>query len=276
MKYAGYIVCMIGTPSIPRPAPELPGTPRIEQPAPGVFVRIAVDVMGWVDMGSWLLVVDALEQPELAEGVFRSMAESAGADKPPRIILNTHLHPDHTALNAAFAGTFGARIVNARTALPPPEGRTFTGDNGRRVQFIPLPGCHTEEDCIAWLPDDRVLFAGDLFNWGLIPWDRPLDAAKYALLTKTYRRLIAFGAETVVAGHGPAATTAELRHQLAYYEELPNAVRRALADGCSETEIVAGGAIPPPDEMRDWWRFTLWKHRDSLKKVCRAIRLGRL
>jgi hypothetical protein len=68
----------------------------------------------------------------------------------------------------------------------------------------------------------------------------------------------------------------ELRRQLAYYEWLPGAIRGALAGGRSEAEIVDGDAVPPPKDMNGWWRFTLWKHRDSLKKVCRAIRLGRL
>ena len=260
----------------PRTPPELPGTPVLAQPSPGVFVRVAVDVMGWIDMGSWTLVVDTLEQPELAPEIFRAMADSAGSDKPPRIVLNTHLHADHTALNHAFHAQFAAKIINAHTAPPPPEGHTFTGDNGRRVQFIPLPGCHTDDDCVAWLPDDRVLFAGDIFNWGLIPWDRPLTAEKFDWLKATYRRLIALEPQTVAAGHGPLATGAELRRQLAYYEWLPEAIRDAFARGYDETAIVDGNVIPPPADMYHWWRFTMWKHRDSLKKVCRAIRLGRL
>ncbi len=259
-----------------RTPPELPGSPAIVRAAPGVFVRVAVDVMGWADMGSWTLAVDALEQPELADEVFRAMADSAGHDKPPRLLLNTHLHADHTALNPAFQERFGTEIINARTRTLPPDGQEFTGDNGRRVRMIPLPGCHTDDDCVVWFPDDRVLFAGDLFNWGIIPWDRPLDSAKFALLRETYRQLIALGAETVVPGHGPLATGAELRRQLAYYEWLPFVIRNALAGGCAEAEIVDGGAIPPPDDMCGWWRFTMWKHRDSLKKACRAIRLGRL
>ena len=259
-----------------RPPPELPGTPVLAQPSPGVVVRVAVDVMGWADMGSWTLVVDALEQPELAPEVLREMADSTGGGKPPRIVLNTHLHADHTALNPAFQRQFAAEIVSARSAPLPSAGRTFTGDNGRLVQFIPMPGCHTDDDCIVWLPGDRVLFTGDIFNWGIIPWDRPLTAEKFGLLKETYRRLIAFAAATVAAGHGPLATGAELRRQLAYYEWLPGVVRDALDHGHDENAIVNGNAIPPPQDMCHWWRFTMWKHRDSLKKVCRAIRLGRL
>ena len=260
----------------PRTPPELPGTPALTEPCPGVFIRVAVDVMGWIDMGSWTLVVDTLEQPELAPEIFRAMADSAGPGKPPQIVLNTHLHADHTALNHAFQKQFNSAIINARTAPLPPAGQTFTGDHGRRVQFIPMPGCHTDDDFIVWLPDDRVLFAGDIFNWGLIPGDRPMTTEKFNLLKTTYRRLIALAAETVVAGHGPLATSAELRRQLAYYEWLPDAIRDAFACGHDETAIVDGDIIPPPADMCHWWRFTMWKHRDSLKKVCRAIRLGRL
>lgn len=252
------------------PESELPKLLRLSD---GVFVRQEVDNIGWVVLGDHVAVVDALERPELETEVVRLFEETAGG-LPVRYVFNTHLHFDHVALNPAFQRRYGARVINGETAGIPADGLWFDG-GGRRLQFLPLPGCHTAADCVVWLPDDAVLFVGDIFGWGLIPWDRTFSAEKKVVLIATYERLIAFGARHVVPGHGPLATPAELRRWIEYLEATCTAVKEACARGLSDAQV-RGGAVPPPEDMRAWWRFCQWKHEDSLKKILHAVRNGRL
>jgi glyoxylase-like metal-dependent hydrolase (beta-lactamase superfamily II) len=244
-------------------------TPKILQPVPGVWVRQEIDNIAWIDLGEDLLVIDALERPELEEEVLRSIQETTGG-KPVRTVVNTHTHYDHVALNPAFVETF----VNARTRVLPTTGLAV-GSESRPATVIPMPDCHTPEDCIIFLPKDSVLFVGDIFGWGLVPWDRPLTQAKADHIRKTYQQLIAREANVVVPGHGPLCTTDHLRRWLRYFDELIETIHAARSDGASRREI-RDDTVPPPEDMADWWRFLQWKHEDSVKKVSQAVVKGSL
>lgn len=252
--------------------PENPDTPKLLHPTPAVTVRQEIDNMGWVDMGDHVLIIDALEQADNEADVLAAIKETA-QDKPVTTVLNTHTHGDHVVLNPVFEQRFGATIVNARTDALPAEGRWFEGRD-RRALFLPLPDCHTAEDCVVWLPEDKTLFTGDIFGWGLIPWEKGLTGAKVDHILATYDRLIAFDADCVVPGHGPVLSTAELQRWVAYFSWLLQSVRdlRARADDATAIPV----QLPPPDDMGDWWRFRQWKHDDSLKKVIAAVTAGDL
>ena len=245
-------------------------TPTLVTVAEGFHVRQAVDNIGWIDMGEYALAVDALEQPELEKEIFDAIRSTLGG-KPVRYLLNTHTHYDHIALNAAFQRRFDTEIVNQRASPLPAEGRWFEGS--RRVQMLPMPGCHTREDCVVWVPDDRALFVGDIFGWGLIPLTTSLRSETARLLVDTYGRLIDFDASVVIPGHGPVCTTAELKHWVEYFHWLRERVAEACAEGKADSEIME--EIAPPEDMKNWWRFLLWKHEDSLTKVVSAVRGGR-
>ena len=245
---------------------------QVIQASDGVYVRQAVDNMGWVDLGGEAVVVDALEQPHLEPEVFDAIAETLG-DTPVRRVLNTHTHYDHVALNEAFERRCGAEIVNLSNTEIPEDGLCFEGRT-RRVRMIPMAGLHTAEDCLVWAPEAKVLFVGDLFGWGLIPLTRALTDDSARNLAAAYDRMAAFEAETVVPGHGPVCSTAELRQWTAYFRRLIADVRDAVAAGRSDAQIMAETA--PPEDMRRWWRFADWKHEDSLRKVLRAVRKDKL
>jgi len=245
-------------------------TPVIVPASEGCFVRQAIDNMGWCDMGDYILVVDALEDAPLESEVVAAIAETVG-DKPVGFVLNTHTHYDHVSLNEAFVRRFGAEIVNQRTTTIEPEGRFFQSP-GREVRMIPMPGCHTREDCVIWAPNDRVLFVGDIFGWGLIPSGSLLTAELRTLLRDTYQRLIDFDAKIVVPGHGPVCGTAELVRWVEYFDWLLETVAALTAAGKNDDEIRV--SVTPPEDMLDWWRFVAWKHADALGKVLTSASRG--
>jgi len=244
--------------------------PKIIEVADGFCVRQEIDNIVWIDMGEFGLVVDALERPELKDEVFAAIRATLG-DKPLRYVLNTHTHYDHVALNAAFEREFGAEIVNEDTRPAGPDGLWFEGSR-RRLYWLHLPGCHTPEDCVAWVPADRALLVGDIFGWGLIPLTRNLQADTAGLLLDTYQRLIDFDPAVVIPGHGPLGTKQTLQRWVEYFQWLGRRCAEECASGRSDEEILA--ALAPPEDMETWWRFLLWKHEDSLAKVLKAVRKG--
>ncbi|KKL16898.1 hypothetical protein LCGC14_2490950, partial [marine sediment metagenome] len=165
------------------------------------------------------------------------------------------------------------KIVNQRTDPIAPEGRWLEGTR-RRAQVLHMPGCHTPDDLVVWVPDDKALLVGDIFGWGLIPLTRVLNEESAGLLVDTHNRLIELGAETVIPGHGPLCTSAELRRWLDYFHWLRGTIAAACAAGKTDAQIVEETA--PPEDMATWWRFLLWKHADSVNKVLRAVRSGAL
>ena len=247
-------------------------TPQVLHVSDAVWVRQAVDNMGWADLGGSAVVVDALEQRHLKDEVFAALDQTLGAT-PVRYVLNTHTHGDHTALNRPLAKRYGAQIVNARTADLGGDGRRFEGERGRTL-LLPIPGCHTDEDCCVWVEPDAVLFVGDVFGWGLVGPNGALAPGQAEHILRTYERLIAFGAETVVPGHGPVCTTAELRRWAQYFRWLIEQAKAGVAAGESDKDIRR--RLPPPDDMRSWWRFLDWKHDDTVAKTLQAARRGNL
>jgi cyclase len=127
---------------------------------------------------------------------------------------------------------------------------------------------------VVWVPDDRALFVGDIFGWGLINLSTTLrdDTAQHVL--DTHARLIDFGATTVIPGHGPLCSTAELERWVDYFGWLRAEVSRRIEAGESDAQIMQD--VAPPEDMHTWWRFLQWKHEDSLSKVLRAVRSGAL
>ena len=244
----------------------------IEKIADGFYVRQAIDNTAWVDMGGAAVVVDALEQPELADEVFAAIADTIG-DVPVKHLFNTHTHYDHVALNRAFAKRYNTEIVNTHTTRIPPDGLWYEGRR-RRALMLPMPGCHTDEDCVVWIPEDRALFVGDIFGWGLIPLTTSLRQQTAELLLATYARLIDFNAAVVIPGHGPLITNAELKRWVTYFRWLIERISTGSVADKSDQELRA--ELPPPEDMRHWWRFVAWKHEDSVTKILSAVRRGRL
>ena len=244
--------------------------PQVIEIAPGVWVRVEVDSIAWIDMGGWAVVIDAHEDPAVEGELFGAMAATLG-ETPITTVINTHTHYDHIYFNETFRQRFGAEIVNQETTPIPPEGRWIEG-HGRRLLIVPMVGCHTPEDVVIWLPDCKVLFVGDIFGWGLINLIGRLNAETVPDILTAYDRVIAMGAETVVVGHGPVCTNAELTRWVEYFRWLHAEVLAAIDAGQNDEAITH--AIAPPDDMHDWWRFVEWKHEHSVDRMITSIRDG--
>ncbi len=248
---------------------------KVRELAPGVFLRPAVDNSLWADLGDGVVVVDGLEDAALAPVIEGAVRETTG--KPIRWVANTHWHGDHIACNPTWARA-GATVI-ASAAVGPGTGahdgrpditfldRYTLRGQGRQVEMEWLGGTHTDEDASVYFPWARVLHVGDLFGWGLIPL-RALNEVTIARLREVYGRLLTYDADTVVPGHGPTLGPAHLSRFLAYFDDLLARVPALCRAGKTPAEVEQ--AVPPPDDMRDWWRFADWKHARNLQQLCRV------
>lgn len=73
----------------------------------------------------------------------------------------------------------------------------------REVRLIHLGRGHTMGDIIAYIPDCRVIFAGDLVEYGATPY---CGDAHFGDWPETLERLAAFETASMVPGRGPALT----------------------------------------------------------------------
>jgi cyclase len=231
------------------------------------------------------LLVDTLFDLRLTRTMLDTMATITDA-APIATVVNTHANGDHcygnelladreiissvacaeempetpptvlAAMNAAegpvgelFRSFFGAFDFTAITPTLP--SRTFEGSltvdvAGRTVELIEVGPAHTRGDVVAWVPDERVLYTGDiLFSHGTpIVWAGPISNWITAL-----DRLIGLRPAHVVPGHGPLATTAELVDERTYLEMVQREATVCFAAGLdpfeAAQEIVIG-------EFGDW------------------------
>ena len=122
---------------------------------------------------------------------------------------------------------------------PRVPGSSFAGSlglevGGRRVEVIEVGPAHTPGDAIVWVPDARVLFAGDLLFNGVTPimWAGPTDNWIAAL-----ERIELLEPDVVVGGHGPPGGLAEVRTLRDYWTVI--------------NEAVAGGESAEPAEIAE-------------------------
>jgi cyclase len=182
--------------------------------------------------------------------------------KPVTHVVNTHHHGDHYLGNVSFEGaTFissemcrkmvletghewlelmehdiGHKLPGTRplaAAVTYPAGtRTATFIQGVRMVFwVPL-GSHTIGDLLVYLPDDKVLVAGDVLVSRIVPtfqdgfirnWLRTLD------------EILALDVAQFIPGHGDLMTRREITDlrdaMLRFYSGVENGFRSGKSEG---------------------------------------------
>jgi cyclase len=137
-----------------------------------------------------------------------------------------------------------AQFLNEVTITPPTvtfedEMTVFLGD--MKVELLYLGSAHSPSDSVAWLPQLRLLFAGDLLFNTLVPAMPPGgNSANWVLALE---RLEQLGAEHVIPGHGPVQTPAELANLRNWLVTLRTHVSNAIASGWDRETTITKVAI---------------------------------
>ena len=181
-----------------------------------------------------VVVVDALGSPALAQELLREIHRVT--PQALRYVVVTHYHADHIyglqTLAQAGAKVIGhasareylnsdtaqrrleaSRIdlapwIDANTRLVPADQWLDTQETRFRLgsmDFVVdnVGPAHTPEDVVVFVPQLGVLFAGDLFFQGRIPFVGQADSR---LWIQALNRLMKYQPKLVIPGHGPAST----------------------------------------------------------------------
>ncbi len=204
---------------------------------------------GFVITSDGVVVIDALGSPQLAQRLLGEIKKHT--DKPVTHVILTHYHADHIYGLQTFKAA-GARILAhqaareylnsdtarlrleaSRSELAPwidkdtrlvPADEWIDGERelvigGVRFQIKPVGPSHTPEDLVIYLPQEKVLYAGDLVFRNRIPFVGQADSRQWI---KALGALMVFDAVAIVPGHGPLSTEArkDMELTLAYLVHL--------------------------------------------------------
>jgi len=177
-----------------------------------------------------VVVIDALGSPPLTQRLVDEIKKITPL--PITYVLVTHYHADHVYGLQTFK-TLGARILAHRASLLYLNSDTarlrlqasreelfpWVDDNthlveadewidatkelligGVRFVIKPVGPAHTPEDLAVYLPEQKILFAGDLVFRSRIPFVGQADSRHWITAID---ELLSFDTAAIVPGHGP-------------------------------------------------------------------------
>jgi glyoxylase-like metal-dependent hydrolase (beta-lactamase superfamily II) len=222
-----------------------------------------------------VVVLDALGSPALAEELIAEIRRVTPL--PVKQVIVSHYHADHIyglqvfkALGAEViahqlardyltSDTARLRLKASREELFPwvdettrlvsadrwLEGDTTLTLGGTEFRIVHAGPAHTPEDLIVYLPQRKVLLAGDLVFRARVPFVGQADSGAWI---KALDRLLAFDTDVIVPGHGPVSRDA--REDLQLTRDYLDFLRTSMAKAAAELE--------PFEEAyarTDWSRF---------------------
>ena len=214
-----------------------------------------------------VMVIDTQATPVMAADVIRRIREVT--DKPIQYVCLSHYHAVRVLGASAYMAEGGEHIIASqdtydlivergeqdkaseigrfprlfRNVESVPAGLTwptitFTGKmtlwlGKLEVQLLQLGRGHTKGDTVVWLPQDRVLFSGDLVEFDATPY---AGDAYFQDWPQTLRNIAALQPEKLVPGRGPALKNAAevqagLEGTRAFVSDLFASVKAGAAEG---------------------------------------------
>jgi cyclase len=267
-----------------------PAAPRVQEVSDGVFAYHQPDGTWWINNTGFLVgrrgvtSIDACSTERRTRAYLEAIR--AVTPRPVRTLVNTHHHGDHTYGNHLFedATIVGHEAVREGIlawgaprsapfwtevdwgdfeAAPPfltyTEGVTLWVDDLRcEVRHVGT-AAHTTSDSLVWIPERRVLFAGDLlFNGGTPFLLQGSVSGAIGVLEDVVRPL---GAEVIVPGHGPVTGPGTIDDVLGYLRFVQDTARAAVDAGLSPLEAARETDLGPYAGLADRERIVGNLHR---------------
>lgn len=245
--------------------------------APGVYAFIGDTGMrtfqnegmnantGFVVTDEGVVVIDSGPTWRVATEIHRAIR--AVTRQPVKIVVNTG-GQDHRWLGNAYFKSVGAEIIAARPALADMQARGGMQLEGLRqtvrkraagtrpvypdrffdqsetlrlgeqeIQLLYFRGGHTPGDSVVWLPNQNVLFSGDL-----VYVDRMLGVLPFSSATDwlaSFEAMEKLEPKTIVPGHGQVCDLAQARRDTGdYLRLLITHMKQAVDKGIALQEAI--------------------------------------
>lgn len=262
--------------------------PTVREVADGVFAYVQPD-------GSWCLnnagiVVDdgecvLVDTAATRYRALRLREETLRlAAAPPRVVISTHFHGDHTFGNCVFAAdaivvaheatrtAVAGAGLHLTTLWPEVEwgeldlvlpAVTFreqlTVHAGATPMQLRHPGpAHTADDTVVWLPEQRVLFTGDLVMNGVTPF---IAMGSLSGSLAALAELRALDPVAIVPGHGAVGGPELLDQTEGYLHRLAELARAAHSAGLTPLQAAREADLREYAELLDSERLVPNLHR---------------
>lgn len=216
-----------------------------------------------------VMVIDTQATPDMAQDVIRRVREVT--DKPIKYVVLSHYHAVRvmgaSAYNAehiiASQATYDLIVERGQFDFDSEVGRfprlfqgvesvpgltwpTLTFETSmtlwmgkRRVELKHIGRGHTKGDIVVWLPEEKVLFSGDLVEFGATPYTGDAYLSDWP---QTLANVRALGPEKLVPGRGDALTTPEtveaaISGTQDFLTQMFKSVKKGRAEGKELNEI---------------------------------------
>ena len=265
---------------------EIPA-PAIQEVSKGIYAYIQLD-------GSWFLNNAGCIVGEKTATVIDSTGTEARArawhaairqvtQNPVSSLINTHSHGDHTYGNFMFADS--AIIASERCRreiiasgngshalfpmidfgdcpVTPPtvtfEDKLSVYIDDLRVELMFVGPAHTTNDIVAWIPDRKLLFTGDVIFNGGTPFAL---AGSIGGWLEALERIEALGAETIVPGHGAVTGPSAIQDVRDYLLFIQETAKRGMEAGTPPLELARSLDLGRFEPLHDKERLVPNLHR---------------
>ncbi|MEO8152544.1 MAG: MBL fold metallo-hydrolase [Rhizobacter sp.] len=261
--------------------------------------RLADDFFTLEGLGGTISVLTGPDGVLLVDAQFAPLTDKLVAairqfsDKPIRILINTHVHGDHTGGNENFA-KLGATVfsrdqLRARLAHPNPAADGTPGKpapaaalpvvtydspvtlhlNGEEVSLLPIRKAHTDGDTLIRFNAHDILAVGDYYRGVGYPFvDIANGGSLKGLIDGLSDTIAMAGPKTkVIPGHGPITDRAGLIAHREMVIAVRDKVSPLVAQGKTLEEVVASKPTAEfdarvPQSAQTSERFIKWLYAE--------------
>jgi glyoxylase-like metal-dependent hydrolase (beta-lactamase superfamily II) len=180
------------------------------------------------------------------------------SDRPLRYVFNTHAHGDHTGGNlklapAVIVGHVNQREIMLTRKLPGPPQLTYGAElrlhlGGKETVARYLGRCHTSGDSFIVFPARRVVATGDCITTGTPAAPNPPTSTRlfvdyenggsFKEAIGTVEQVLKLDFDTVVPGHGPLVTKADIARWHERLQRLQTRVSGLLREGRGQDAVL--------------------------------------
>lgn len=239
---------------------------EVQKLSEGVYAAIAtpggkaVSNSGFIVNDSEVVVIDSHISPEMARLLLDEIRKVT--NNPVRYLAVTHKHRDHVGGTTAFGPGVeiisheNTRAVMAADTAPAFRVPTVTFNKklvfhrpGRTIELLYSGRGHTDGDIAVWLPEEKILFAGDLYFNGSAGVMRDGFLRDWVATLEELRSL---SAQTVVPGHGPVSGNDGLLGFQNYLTDFIRAVKVQVDAGKTLEQVLKDFSLPKYKDLAGW------------------------